>query len=199
MNRDKSLNVCLFCLLVALGVVGRWLGPADAPNFTPIAAIGLFAGCIFSRRSVALVVPLMSLVISNLFLPAYASWQMLITVYASFLIAPLLGRALRAKPTAGKAIVAAVLPAVFFYLTTNLAQWIVDGQHVHMMYDRNWSGLADCYAAGIPFFRWMLEGDLLFSGLLFGTYGLAQWAVRRHLWPRRFPAVAHVRRPDCRC
>src|SRR5436309_1749075 len=94
-------------------------------------------------------------------------------VYGSFLIAPLLGRALREKPSAIKIIVAATLPAAFFYLATNFVQWIVDGGHVHAMYSRDWSGLVACYSAGIPFFRWMLEGDLLFAALLFGAYALA--------------------------
>jgi hypothetical protein len=204
MNRDKSLAILLFCLLVALGVVGRWLGPHDewlalAPNFTPMAAIGLFAGCFFARRSVALLVPLAALVISNMFLESYGSGPLMASVYGSFLVAPLLGRTLRVNPTAVKAIVAVTVPALFFYLTTNLAQWLVDGQHVHMMYSRDWSGLATCYAAGIPFFRWMLEGDLLFCGLLFGVYGLARLVALRGVRSGRFLVATHVARPDCRC
>jgi hypothetical protein len=204
MKRDMSLGICLFFLLEALGVVGRWLGPHDewlalAPNFTPMSAIGLFAGYFFARRSVALLVPLAALIISNLFLESYGSWSLMASVYASFLIAPLLGQSLRVKPTAVKAIVAVTLPALFFYLTTNLAQWLVDGQHVHMMYTRDGSGLVSCYAAGIPFFRWMLEGDLLFSGLLFGVYGLARLVAAFRVPTGRFLAVAHVSRPDCRC
>src|SRR5215471_7653795 len=112
MNRDKSLGVVLFCLLVALGVVGRWLGPRDewlalAPNFTPMAAIGLFAGFVFARRSVALLVPLSALIISNIWLESYGSWPLMMAVYGSFLIAPFLRRALRIKPNAAKILVAA--------------------------------------------------------------------------------------------
>jgi hypothetical protein len=191
MKRDKLRNVSLFGLLVMLGVVGRWLGPRDewlalAPNFTPIAAIGLFAGYFFARRSVALLVPLAALIISNIWLESYGSWPLMGAVYGSFLVAPFLGRALRVKPTAAKILVAAMVPAVFFYLTTNLMHWIVDGEHIHMMYSRDWSGLAACYAAGVPFFRWMLEGDLLFGGLLFGVYGLARLVAYRHAWSGRF-------------
>src|SRR6266446_2990262 len=117
MTRDKSLAILLFCLLVALGVVGRWLGPRDewlalAPNFTPMAAIGLFAGYFFARRSIALLVPLAALVISNLWLESYGSWPLMASVYGSFLIAPLLGRTLHVKPTVAKIIVAVMFPAV---------------------------------------------------------------------------------------
>jgi hypothetical protein len=197
MNRDKSLGVILFFLLVALGVVGRWLGPRDewlalAPNFTPMAAIGLFAGFVFARRSVALLVPLSALIISNIWLESYGSWPLMAAVYGSFLLAPFLGRALRVKPTVAKIVVAATAPAVFFYLTTNLVHWVVNGQHVHMMYSRDWNGLATCYAAGIPFFRWMLEGDLLFGGLLFGAYWLAYLVSHRHAWSGRFLSTGRI-------
>jgi hypothetical protein len=185
-KRDTKIKIGVFCLLVAVGVVGRWLGPRDewlslAPNFTPMAAIGLFAGFFFARRSVAQLVPLAALVISNLFLESYGSWLMMVAVYGAFLVAPLLGRALRVRPTAVKAIVAVTLPAVFFFLATNFAQWIVDAQHVHAMYSRDWSGLAACYTAGIPFFRWMLEGDLFFGSLLFGAYALAVYRLPRRM------------------
>ena len=36
------------------------------------------------------------------------------------------------------------------------------------MYPRTISGLMACYAAGIPFFRRGVEGDLLFTCLMFG-------------------------------
>lgn len=191
-KRDASINVCIFCLLVALAVLGRWLGARDeglgiAPNFTPIAAVGLFAGYFFVRGAVALLVPLTALVISNFCLESYGSWLMMATVYGSFLVAPLLGRALRANRSMVKVVVAVVLPAVVFYLTTNLAQWIVDGQYARSMYSRDWSGLAACYSAGIPFFRWMFEGDLFFSAILFGAYSLAILGQPRRLVRQPLP------------
>jgi hypothetical protein len=177
-KRDVNANLVIFFLLVVIGVLGRWIGAKNdwlgvPPNFTPMAAIGLFAGYFFARRTVALLVPLVAMAISNLTLESYGDWRMAAAVYGSFLVAPLLGRALREKPTAIKIVVAATLPAVFFYLTTNFVQWIVDGGHIHAMYSRDWSGLVACYSAGIPFFRWMLEGDLLFAAMLFGAFALA--------------------------
>jgi len=172
---------------VALGVLGRWIGPKSGwfdlpPNFTPMAAIGLLAGYLFAGRAMALAVPLAALAISNLALESYDDWKVGAAVYVSFLVAPLLGRSLRQRTTAIKIIVAATLPAVLFYLTTNFAQWVVDGQHLHSMYSRDLSGLLNCYAAGIPFFRSMLEGDVLFGGVLFGLYALAAvWSGPRRM------------------
>jgi hypothetical protein len=186
-KRATHTQLCIFSLLVAFGVFVRWIGPKSGwldlpPNFTPMAAIGLLAGYLFARRTMALAVPLVAMAISNLALESYDDWKVAAAVYASFLVAPFLGRSLREKTTVIKIIVAAMLPAVAFYLTTNFAHWIVDGQHVRGMYSRDWSGLLACYTAGIPFFRTMLEGDVFFGGVLFGLYALAAvWSRPRRM------------------
>lgn len=178
MKRETKLNVCLFLLLVALGVAGRWLGARDnwgllSPNFTPMAAIGLFAGYLFANRWLALAAPVAALFISNFGLNSYDSWLMPVAVYAAFMTAPLFGRAVRARPTLVRTAVAIVAPAAFFFLTTNFVHWIDDGARLHSMYGRGWDGLMACYTAGVPFFRWMLEGDVFFAAVLFGAYVLA--------------------------
>ena len=189
MKRETISNLCLFSLLVLLAVAGRWIGASDRwdalpPNFTPVAAVGLFAGFVFGSGTLALLVPLVALAISNLLLDSYGSLAMGATVYCSFLAAPLLGRWLRRRPSLAHGCVCVLLPAVLFFLTTNLAHWLVDAQHVHRMYAAGCSGLLACYAAGVPFFRWMLEGDVLFAALLFGVYGLSSAIERRrHLVP----------------
>ena len=92
MNRSARANICLAGLLVAIAVAGRWIGSsADwsilPPNFTPVAAVGLFAGYLFASRRLALAVPLAALAISNLALDSYGSLWMAIVVYGSFLAA----------------------------------------------------------------------------------------------------------------
>ncbi len=179
MNRKPQSDAIVFIALVALGVAGRWLAAHGGwPNATPLAAIGLFAGFYFPRRLVALAAPLAAMVISNLFLDPYGSWLLVLTVYSSFLLAPTFGRALKNLPASRLAAVAktaicVLAPSCFFYLTTNAAQWLVDGQHQHSMYSRSWNGVGLCFTAGIPFFRWMLSGDLAFTALIFTAYGLS--------------------------
>ena len=64
---------------------------------------------------------------------------------------------------------ASVLAAVVFFLITNLAVWYGTD-----WYPRNGSGLATCYLAAVPFFKYSLAGNLFFSLGLFGTYELAR-------------------------
>jgi hypothetical protein len=42
------------------------------------------------------------------------------------------------------------------------------------MYPKTIEGLMICYAAGIPFLKGTLLGDLFYSGVLFGMFALAQ-------------------------
>ena len=71
---------------------------------------------------------------------------------------------------------AAVLGATQFYLLTNFAVWLGgDGA----TYPKTVAGLLQCYVAGLPFYRNMLLGNLLYSGLFFGLYALALRGAER--------------------
>jgi hypothetical protein len=52
------------------------------------------------------------------------------------------------------------------------------------LYPHTWQGLTTCYVAALPFLRNELMGDLFYSGLLFGTFYLAQL---------KFPTLAKQR------
>jgi hypothetical protein len=48
------------------------------------------------------------------------------------------------------------------------------------MYPKTLSGLVQCYALGLPFFRREVVSDLLFSAIFFGVPALASaWSSRR--------------------
>ena len=197
MNCETRRNLWLVGLLVAIAVAGRWIGASVdwsllPPNFTPVAAVGLFAGFLFASRTTALLVPLVALAVSNLALDSYGSFWMGSIVYGTFMAAPLLGRWLRNRPTAVRAFVSVLLPAVLFFITTNFAHWMMDIQHAGSAYAANWHGLLACYARGIPFFRWMLEGDIAFCAMLFGAFGLITCYAGRRV-------LAHVPAANSRC
>ena len=44
-----------------------------------------------------------------------------------------------------------------------------------------------CYTQAIPFYRWMLHGDLLYVAVVFGGYA---FAVQREWLPKRVFALA---------
>jgi hypothetical protein len=84
----------------------------------------------------------------------------------SFELAP--GRWDRACKSSVGLIGSSLISSVLFFLVTNFAVWTLS-----KYYASDASGLAACYAAGVPFFRYTLAGDLCFSFLLFGAYAVA--------------------------
>jgi hypothetical protein len=60
---------------------------------------------------------------------------------------------------------AALASSVSFFLISNFSSWASWTD----MYPRTLSGLMAAYAAGLPFFRRSVEGDLLFTAAMFAT------------------------------
>jgi len=165
-KQESTVKAIVFCLLVAIGVAGRWGQPDWC--FTPLAAVTLFAGYYFANRWAAALVPLCVMSISDLILPAYDRLGVLIAVYAILLLPVMIGRALQHKVTFGRLAAGALLPATAFWLASNFAVWSFG-----TMYSHTFSGLMSCYYAAIPFFRTMLVGDLIYMAILFASYVLA--------------------------
>ena len=171
MRRDSIQQIFVFCLLIAIGVAGRWGQPQW--SVTPLAAASLFAGYYFTQRLVSLLVPVVILTISNFALPQYDSLPVMATVYLAMAVPVLLGGLLRRFQTWSALAVAgplaALVPSTAFYLLTNFAVWAFENHYPHTL-----AGLAQCYAAGIPFYRWMAAGDVVYTAILFGCYAAAR-------------------------
>jgi len=172
-NAARDLVVFLF--LIAFGVVGRfvWL---DVPNFSPLAATALFAGFYFRHLPRAMLVPISVLVISNYWLPLYNSTGEMVAVYAAMLFPVVLSLVLHGKLSLLRLGVCSVLPSAMFFVVSNFAVWACNNWYAH-----TWAGLVQCYTSAIPFYRYMLAGDLIFTWGLFGLYvaGSCLVALRR--------------------
>jgi hypothetical protein len=167
-NRQQNFqDVLVFALLVAIGVAGRWGQPLWA--FTPTAAAAVFAGFYFSRLAIAAMVPLAILAISDMILPAYNNIPVLLVTYAA-MIAPIwLGRLLRGErrgaATAWQLALCGFVPATLFFIASNFAVWAFQSD-----YEKSLAGLVECYAAALPFYRWMLAGDIVYMAVLIGCW-----------------------------
>lgn len=166
-SRIALEDLLVFGLLVAIGIAGRTMQPAW--NFTPIMAVGLFAGAYFRQRFVAPLVPLAALAIGNLWLPTY-NVAVMVSVYAMLALPALAGPLLR-RPAQGGTLrwlatlgIAAATPSLAFFLVTNFAVWASTG-----MYAKTFAGLIECYTAAVPFYRQQLAGDLFYTAVLFGA------------------------------
>ncbi|MEM8946095.1 MAG: DUF6580 family putative transport protein [Planctomycetota bacterium] len=170
MHRDTLRELTVFMLLLSLGVVGRWYELAW--NFTPLAAVTVLGGYYFRRWLPALLLPISILTVSNLLLPAYSYWQVQLSVYVMMLLPLTLGRAARDATGWNRAkhfACCGFVPATAFYLVTNFAVWAFTPY-----YEKTVAGLASCYWMALPFYRWMLAGDLFFLTLLVGCLAAAR-------------------------
>jgi hypothetical protein len=177
LNRQRIVqDLLVFVLLVAIGVAGRWGQPQWC--FTPTAAAALFAGYYYSRLNAALLVPLAILGISDLALPAYDSRLVMLATYAVMMIPAWLGRMMgeesRGARSAWRWAVVGVVPATLFFLVTNFAVWAFQSD-----YEPTLAGLAQCYWAAVPFYRWMLAGDVFYLVVLLGCLALSGVEVSR--------------------
>ena len=156
----------LFILVLIILAAGLRITDVLPYNFTPVAAIALFGGAMFSNRALAFVLPMVIMFISDLFIGMHG---LMWAVYAGFLAVVLVGQLVRKKPTLLAAFGGSIAGSVIFFLITNTAVWLGS-----TFYAQDLTGLFSSYAAGIPFFRGTLAGDLLFTGALFGSYKLAE-------------------------
>ena len=114
--KDIRSRTLLLIVMIGLAVVARLL--PHPHNFTPLGALALFGGASFADRRLALVVPLIAMLISDLFLGLH--W-MVPVVYACLLVNVLLGRWAGDKLNLARLVPAAVLGSIVFFIGTNLA------------------------------------------------------------------------------
>jgi hypothetical protein len=130
-----------------------------APNLEIVTASTVVAAVFLGRRA-SVVVPLSIMAVSDIIIGN--SWILLFTWSAFMLIglAGLLMRRLSKSPITLvlTSVLAAVAGSVFFFLYTNFGVWL---QGDGTLYAKTWSGLLQCYAMGVPFYRTMLLGNLI--------------------------------------
>ncbi len=172
-KRSLQLRFGLITLIVLSGALSRLL--PHPPNFTPIGAIALFGAAYFANRYVALLIPLVSLWVSDLVINnvVYAQYfegfvffhTGFYWTYLSFILIGLLGFFLLKKIKVQNLLAASVLSSLLFFLLSNFGVWAGGG-----MYPATFNGLLLCYSAALPFFVSTLLGNLFYTGVFFGLF-----------------------------
>ena len=172
-NQEQKLNssfsyLVILAVLIALGVAGRLL--PHPPNFTPMAAIALFAGFIFIKRYMAVVAVVSTMILCDYFAfgSLSVSWfgsKSMFVVYIALLFPIVFKNFLQRKLGVLRIFGAAFASSTVFFLATNFAVWAFSP-----MYEKTLEGLVLCYTMAIPFFQNTIAGDLIWSGVIFGTY-----------------------------
>jgi hypothetical protein len=159
MTRNEKLIIS--AVLIVLGVACRLL--PHFWNFAPITAVALFSGVYLGKRY-AFFVPLAAMLIGDIFLGFY-SLPLFIAVYGCFAVIGLIGLAVSRRKSLETVFAASVASSFLFFVVTNWVVW-----QFSPWYEKSLSGLIQCYALALPFFRGTIVGDLFYAAVLFGAY-----------------------------
>jgi hypothetical protein len=180
-SQKLSLRFSVIATLILMAAFSRVI--PHMPNFSPLGAIGLFGAAHFSKRWQALLIPIAATWLSDLYINnvLYHQYYPQFTwfssgfywVYGTYLLITVVSFFIfRRDVTAPRVLVGALTATALFFLITNFACW-----PGNPAYPQDFSGLLACYAAGIPFLKGTLYGDLFYSAALFGSFALLQQNV----------------------
>ncbi|NOT77145.1 MAG: hypothetical protein HOP08_19650 [Cyclobacteriaceae bacterium] len=178
-----NLRNGVLALMILLAAFSRII--PHMSNFSPLGAIGLFGAAYFTRKWQAFLIPILATWLSDLFINnvIYAQYYPTFTwfyegffwQYGSYLLITAVGFLILNKVNPGRILGAALCSSAIFFLISNFGVWLGS-----TFYSQSLGGLTLCYAAGIPYLKGTLLGDLFYCGVLFGTFALAK---------RQFPVL----------
>lgn len=168
-----DIRSSVLVVMIVLAAFSRLL--PHMPNFSPLEAIGLFGAAHFTKKWQVLAIPLAATWLSDLYLNnvVYAIYYPGFTLiydgfywqYGPYILIAVLGLILLKRVTVGRVLTGALGASVIFFLISNFGVWL--GSKV---YSQDLTGLIACYAAGLPFMKGTLLGNLTYSALLFGSF-----------------------------
>lgn len=162
-------------LMVIVAALYRVI-PGRPANFAPQWAIAIFGGAIIKDKRFAFVLPVISMLISDLiFQGLYAAGISSVQGfypgqwinYILFATVTLFGFMIK-KINVTNVLVVSLLAPTYFFIVSNFLTWAGVGEFVE--YSKDWKGLMECYTAALPFYKNSLIATVVFSGVLFGSW-----------------------------
>jgi len=138
-------------------------------NFTPILAVGIFAGFYFKQFFLSSFIVILSMFVVDIY---FGFHNTMFFTYISLAAVVSLGLIIK-KFGFTEILFAGLLGSVCFFIITNFGVWLISG-----MYEKNISGLLQSYIMAIPFFHKTLASTLLY---LFVLKFLFEFSVKKKL------------------
>lgn len=185
-NKKINLRFGAISCMILLAALSRLI--PHPINFAPISGIALFGAAFYGKKYWAFIIPIVSMWISDLIINnvVYAElfdgfvwfYSGSLFTYAAFVAIAILGMNALKRVTVSRVVASAMSASILFFALSNFGVWLSSG-----MYPHTWNGLTTCYAAGLPFLKNTVAGDLVYSALLFGAFAWGE---------SRFPALRPV-------
>lgn len=179
MKIEKSVLLSFILLLVVASLYR--IMPGRPAGFAPQIAMALFAGSIVKDKKFSFILPLLSMLVSDLLYEALyqanlsglqgfykGQWINYILIATVTIIGFGISRNNIIKIIAGS-----LAGATFFFIASNFAVWIGGGLALNNLpYPKTFDGLMNCYVSALPFYQMSIYSTLFFSGVLFGGFYL---------------------------
>lgn len=177
-------TLVIFLFILAIGLVRIVMNTSTElsaiANFSPVGALALFGGAYFNKSWKAFSFPLLTLLISDLFLSytlfnqyrtglLYGGWYW---TYGAFALMVLAGRVMLNKITVNKVFLSSLTCVFIHWIVTDFGVWLGS-----TFYPQTFSGYMACLIAAIPFELNFLAGTLVYSAILFGAF---EWMKKRY-------------------
>jgi hypothetical protein len=175
--KQTRILIWSFILLVFIAAIYRVI-PGRPYGFAPQWAMAVFAGAVIRNKKWALIMPVLSMFISDLFYQLlylgglteisgfYAGqWQN----YLLFAALVFIGFAIR-KISVPRVIAASLAAPLTYFILSNFIVWSGSGGSRGFGRPKTAQGLLMCYADGLPFLLNSVIATLVFSAILFGSF-----------------------------
>ena len=150
----KLKNLKYFILPIGLILILSFSRLIPHPsNFTPILAVGVFAGFYFRNFILSLFIVIISMFIGDLVIGFHNT---MIFTYSSLILAVAIGLLIK-KFNFKEIIFSGLSSSVVFFIVTNFGSWLT-----LEMYEKNFSGLLQSYFMAVPFFHNTLISTLIY-------------------------------------
>jgi hypothetical protein len=185
MQQQNRSTILIAVLLVLAAALSRVLLYPD--NFSPMVGMAIFAGAVIKDKRFAFALPLFAMFLSDLIFEVsgiadgFWGWGQLVG-YGIFALITIIAFSMK-KISVVSVVSYSLLSSVLFFILSNSAFFVFDNPVYHT-YTQDFNGYIDTMIGGLPFFRTALVADLVYSGVLFGTYYLATtFAVNKRQLP----------------
>jgi len=160
---QNSHKIYLVLGLVAFAILFRCF--SIWPNLSPLLAGSLLVGSRFKSFGLGVWTTLSILLISDLYLGFHETMPY---VYAPFLLMAVLAKYIR-RDSVVSPMSFATGGSVLFFVISNFGVWFSTP-----LYSKTFDGLIECYVSAIPFYRWTLLGDLVFTAAIFSIFNFVE-------------------------
>lgn len=182
MKPNRSTLLVFGLLLLASSLYRVWDG--RPLGFIPLFAMAIFSGAVIKNRFAAILIPLVSLFLSDVLyeilyrnnmteIQGFYSGQIInYILIAGTAVFGMLFRKIKVL----NIIVASVAAPTLYFLVSNLLYWTGGGTDIRtqLPLSRDFDGLLQSYNQGLPFYKGYVLSTLIFSAIFFGVFYLLQ-------------------------